>query len=91
MQCTSIDVDQQTPPVFDYSVRWQRREAGARINHSRVDSMGDHDVIGQAEIDDEILTFDVPDDSLERAANAERQASTWAYCTHPWYYCPWPQ
>jgi hypothetical protein len=53
--------------------------------------MDDHDVIGQAELDDEILTFDVPDDLLERAANAERQASTWAYCTHPWYYCPWPQ
>ena len=43
-----------------------------------------------AETDADILTFDIPDDALERAANAE-QAYTWAYCTHPWYYCPWPQ
>ena len=53
--------------------------------------MDDHNVIGQADLDEEILTFDVPDDALERAANAEQQVSTWAYCTHPWYYCPWPQ
>jgi hypothetical protein len=53
--------------------------------------MDDHDAIGQAEFDEEIPTFDVPDDTLERAASAEWQAATWAYCTHPWYYCPWPQ
>jgi hypothetical protein len=44
----------------------------------------------QAEIDEDILTFDVPDAALERAASAE-QAYTLAYCTHPWYQCPWPQ
>ena len=49
------------------------------------------EVIGQAEPVEEILTFDIPDDALERAASTEQQASTWAYCTHPWYYCPWPQ
>jgi hypothetical protein len=27
--------------------------------------------------DEEILTLDVPDEALERAANAERQAFTW--------------
>jgi hypothetical protein len=48
--------------------------------------MDDHNVIGQAELDEEIPTFDVPDNALERAANAEQQVSTWAYCTHPWYY-----
>ena len=41
--------------------------------------------------DEEILTLDVPDEALERAANVEQQAVTWAHCTHPWYYCPWPQ
>ena len=43
------------------------------------------------EADGEILTFDIPDEALERAAGAEHQATTWAHCTHPWYYCPWPQ
>jgi hypothetical protein len=41
--------------------------------------------------DEEMLTFDIPDEALERAAGAEQQATTWAHCTHPWYYCPWPQ
>ena len=45
----------------------------------------------QAELDEEIPTFDVPDDALERAASGQGQAATWVYCTHPWYYCPWPQ
>jgi len=44
----------------------------------------------QAETDDDVLTFDVADDALERAANA-KQAYTWAYCTYPWYHCPYPQ
>jgi len=43
--------------------------------------------------DEEILTLDVPDEALERAANAERQAFTWVYCTNGyyWYDCNWPQ
>jgi hypothetical protein len=48
------------------------------------------ETISQAEADEEILNFNIPDDALERAANAE-QAYTLAYCTHPWYHCPWPQ
>ena len=51
----------------------------------------DNAVQSQAEADKEILTFDIPDAALERAAGAEQQATTWAHCTHPWYYCPWPQ
>jgi hypothetical protein len=51
----------------------------------------DSEMIREAEPDAELLTFDVSDSMLERVANAEGQASTWAYCTHPWYYCPWPQ
>jgi hypothetical protein len=38
--------------------------------------MDDH-----TESDEKILTFDVPDEALERAASAERQAFTWVYCT----------
>ena len=44
------------------------------------------------ELDEQVLTFDIPDEALERAASAERQASTWAYCTNGyyWYDCSWP-
>ncbi len=48
------------------------------------------EMISQAEADEEILTFDVPDDALERAGSTEQKAVTWIYCTHPWYYCEWP-
>jgi hypothetical protein len=52
----------------------------------------DRDVADQAEIDQHILTFDVPDDVLERtAASGEPKALTWMYCTHVWYNCGWPQ
>ena len=51
----------------------------------------DNAVKSQAEGDEEMLTFDIPDEALERAGGAEQQATTWAHCTHPWYYCPWPQ
>ena len=46
------------------------------------------DVTGQTEID--ILTFEVSDDALERAAAvADSQRITVGFCTH-WYYCNWP-
>jgi hypothetical protein len=50
-------------------------------------------VTSQAEADEEILTFDIPDAALERAASPEQQAVTWAYCTNGyyWYDCSWPQ
>ena len=48
----------------------------------RADAMGE--VKSQAETDEDILTFDIPDDALERAANAE-QAYTLVHCTHPWH------
>jgi hypothetical protein len=35
----------------------------------------DNVVISQAESDEKILTFDVPDEALERAASAEQNAS----------------
>jgi hypothetical protein len=39
----------------------------------------------QTEPDEKILTFDIPDEALERAASAERQAFTLAYCTNGHY------
>jgi hypothetical protein len=48
------------------------------------------EVIGQAEPVEEILTFDIPDDALERAASAEPNALTWIPCTHLPYDCGWP-
>jgi len=47
--------------------------------------------VDTAEPDEEILTYDVPDDALERtAAVSDGQAAhTIGNCTH-WYYCGWP-
>ena len=44
----------------------------------------DNGVISQAESDENILTFDVPDETLERAASAEQNAFTMLYCTNDW-------
>ena len=49
------------------------------------------ELVNDARTDEDILTFDVPDAALERAASAERQAFTWVHCTNSWYYCEWPQ
>ena len=53
----------------------------------------DCQIKNQAEADEDVLTFDVPDAVLERSASAESQALTWAYCTNGyyWYDCSWPQ
>ncbi len=52
----------------------------------------DSNVAGQIESDDIVLNVDVSDDGLERAAAlVEGKAITWAYCTHVWYNCGWPQ
>jgi hypothetical protein len=53
----------------------------------------DNEVTSQAESDEKILTFDIPDEALERAASAEQMAVTWVYCTNGyyWYDCNWPQ
>jgi hypothetical protein len=60
-----------------------------RVASNAVDAM-DTNANDFAETDADILTFDIPDDALERAANAEH-AYTLVHCTHPWYHCPWPQ
>jgi hypothetical protein len=42
------------------------------------------------ESDEHILTFEIADDALERAAvDAGVQVTTVGVCTH-WYYCGWP-
>jgi len=43
------------------------------------------------ELDEQVLTSDIPDEVLERAASAEQNAFTLAYCTNPWYNCGLPQ
>ena len=46
----------------------------------------------QAEADEEMITFNIPDEALERAASAELQAFTWMYCTKRLLLsCNWPQ
>ena len=47
--------------------------------------------VSKVEADEEILTSDVPDDVLERAASAEQNAFTMLYCTNEWYSCGLPQ
>ena len=49
------------------------------------------EMASQAEADDEIFTFDVADDALERAGSTEQTAFTLFYCTNPWYHCSVPQ
>jgi hypothetical protein len=63
-----------------------KRRAGIISTHAR-----DNGVISQAESDEKILTFDVPDEVLERAASAEQNALTMLYCTADWYSCGLPQ
>jgi len=50
----------------------------------------DNVVITQTEADREILSFDVSDELLERAANTERSGFTLAYCTSYWDSCGLP-
>ena len=47
----------------------------------------------QAEGDEEIFAFDIPDEALERAVSADRPVVTWVYCTNCYYLydCNWPQ
>ncbi len=52
--------------------------------------MLENDLNGLAELDEDILTSDVPDDALERAAPvADRQIIT-LYCTMDPLSCGWP-
>jgi hypothetical protein len=49
-----------------------------------------NDANSLAEPDVDVLTFDVSDDVLERAAVVtDGQAITIGHCTH-WWHCSWP-
>ena len=50
----------------------------------------DGDVTGVAEHDEAILTFDVPDDALERAARVTDRRVITLYCTRDPLSCGWP-
>jgi hypothetical protein len=50
----------------------------------------DGEVNSQSETDNEILTFAIPDDALERVAGAEPSVLTWIPCTHLPYDCGFP-
>jgi hypothetical protein len=63
----------------------------ASLSYHRGASTVDNEATNQAETDQRILTFDVSDDALERAASAEQNAFTLVYCTSPWYNCGLPQ
>jgi hypothetical protein len=64
--------------------------AGGRKGFIGVNAMK-KEMASQAEADDEILTFDVADDAVERAGSAEQTAFTLFYCTNPYYSCNVPQ
>jgi hypothetical protein len=49
-----------------------------------------NDVNGRAELDGDILTFDVPDDALERAAPIADPRVITLYCTRDPLSCGWP-
>jgi hypothetical protein len=52
----------------------------------------DRNFSSPAETDEQILSFDISDEALERAAEHSREhAVTWQFCTHVWYDCGWPQ
>jgi hypothetical protein len=52
--------------------------------------MNSDDVVSQAEVDEQTLTFDIPDHILERTASSEYAAFTLFYCTNPSYACSMP-
>jgi hypothetical protein len=52
--------------------------------------MLENDVNALAELDDDILTFDVPDDALERAAPVADRRIITLYCTMDLLSCGWP-
>jgi hypothetical protein len=49
----------------------------------------DNFVSGLAKTEEDVLTFDVPDDALERVVGIpDGRAFTLVYCTHDWKACP---
>jgi hypothetical protein len=53
--------------------------------------MMDSETNGFIEADEDILTVDVSDNALERAAVSDGRIVTLVTCTGNWYNCGWPQ
>jgi hypothetical protein len=52
----------------------------------------ERNIADHIESDELILSAEISDELLERIAGCGGgQAITWAYCTHAWYNCGWPQ
>ena len=68
--------------LFFTGVSWRKHESGMCAM--------DNELITQTKADREILSFDVSDELLERAANAEQSGFTMAYCTSYWDSCGLP-
>ena len=69
--------------LFFTGVSWHKHESGMCAMHD--------EVITQTKADREILSFDVSDELLERAANTEQSAFTLSFCTSIWDSCGMPQ
>jgi hypothetical protein len=78
----SVTVTQCGYDLFFTGVSWREHESGM--------SAVDNEVITQTKADREILSCDVSDELLERAANAEQSGFTLAYCTSHWDSCSLP-
>jgi hypothetical protein len=68
--------------IYFLGVSWREHESGMCAM--------DDEAITQNKADREILSFDVSDELLERAANAERSGFTLAFCTGYWDSCALP-
>jgi hypothetical protein len=67
-----------------------RPPLGLTLHPWGIDAM-DNDTNGLAELDEDILTFDVPDDALERAAPVtDRRLVITLFCTRDALSCGWP-
>jgi hypothetical protein len=83
-----IDDPTVTHGTDPQSGRCYRSTTPCRLRESAMDS----DVGALTSTDEDVLTFDAPDDALERAAGVSGDgAMTWVYCTQGWYNCGWPQ
>jgi hypothetical protein len=77
----SVTVTQCGYDLFFTGVSWRK--------HRDVCAM-DNEVMTQTKTDRDILSFDVSDELLERAANDEKSAFTLAFCTSHWDSCSLP-
>jgi hypothetical protein len=63
---------------------------GSEIGAQRMGTCAMHKEVTKIKADKEIISFDVPDELLERAANDKQRAFTLAFCTSHWDNCGLP-